>query len=176
VAVHGCGGVGLAAIGVAVTAGARVVATDPSAAARALARAFGAEDVVDPTRDDPVTAITDRTAGGAHASIDAVGLPAVCEASIRSLRRRGRHVQIGLLPVTEGCPAVPMDLVVARELQVLGSHGMAAHDYPRLLALVAAGRFPLARLVSRTLPLDAGPDALVEVGAAVTAGVTVLCP
>jgi alcohol dehydrogenase len=71
---------------------------------------------------------------------------------------------------------VPMDVVVARELQVLGSHGMAAHDYPRLLALVAAGRLPLARLVGRTLPLDAGPDALAEVGSATAAGVTVLRP
>jgi alcohol dehydrogenase len=176
VAVHGCGGVGLAAIGVAVAAGARVVATDPSPAARALAREFGADDVVDPTRDDAVAAITDRTGGGAAASFDAVGLPAVCEASIRCLRRRGRHVQIGLLPVAAGRPVVPMDVVVARELQVLGSHGMAAHDYPRLLALVAAGRLPLARLVGRTLPLDAGPDALAEVGSATAAGVTVLRP
>jgi alcohol dehydrogenase len=177
VAVHGCGGVGLAAIGVAAAAGARVVATDPSPAARALARELGAEHVVDPA-SDPVAAITDHTGGGAHVSVDAVGLPAVCEASVRCLRRRGRHVQVGLLPPTgaAGRPAVPMDLVVARELQVLGSHGMAAHDYPRLLALVAAGRLPLARLVARTLPLDAGPDALAEVGAATTAGITVLLP
>jgi alcohol dehydrogenase len=174
VAVHGCGGVGLSAIAVAAATGARVVATDPSPAARALARKLGAEHVVDPVRDDPVAAVVDRTGGGAHASFDAVGLPAVCEASVRCLRRRGRHVQIGLLPT--GRPAVPMDLVIARELQVLGSHGMAAHDYPRLLALVASGRLPVARLVSRTLPLDAGPQALAEVGAATAAGVTVLLP
>jgi alcohol dehydrogenase len=53
---------------------------------------------------------------------------------------------------------------------------MAAHDYPRLLALVAAGRFPLGRLVGRTLPLDDGPRALADVGAAAVAGVTVLLP
>jgi alcohol dehydrogenase len=88
-------------------------------------------------------------------------------------------VQVGLLPTTStgtARPAVPMDLVIARELQVLGSHGMAAHDYPRLLALVASGRLPVARLVSRTLPLDAGPRALADVGAATAAGVTVLLP
>ena len=174
VAVHGCGGVGLSAIGVAAAAGARVIATDPSPAARALARELGAEDVVDPTHDDPVAVITDRTAGGAHVSFDAVGLAAACEASIRCLRRRGRHVQIGLLPA--GRTAIPMDLVIARELQVLGSHGMAAHDYPRLLALVASGRLPVARLVSRTLPLDAAPQALADVGAATVPGVTVLLP
>jgi len=105
-----------------------------------------------------------------------VGLAATCEASIRCLRRRGRHVQIGLLPAALGRPAVPMDLVIAHELQVLGSHGMAAHDYPRLLALVGSGRFPLDRLLTRTLPLEAGPAALAEVNTATAAGVTVLLP
>ena len=174
VAVHGCGGVGLSVIGVAVAGGARVVATDPSPAARELAREFGAEVVLDPARVDPVPEIAERTAGGAHASFDAVGQAATCEASIRCLRRRGRHVQIGLLPSASARPAVPMDLVIAHELQVLGSHGMAAHDYPRLLALVGSGRFPLARLVGRTLPLEAGPRALADVATASAAGVTVL--
>jgi D-arabinose 1-dehydrogenase-like Zn-dependent alcohol dehydrogenase len=66
--------------------------------------------------------------------------------------------------------------VIAHELQVLGSHGMAAHDYPRLLALVGSGRFPLARLVGRTLPLEAGPRALADVATGPAAGVTVLLP
>ncbi len=176
VAVHGCGGVGLSVIGVAVAGGARVVAVDPAPAARELAAEFGAEVVVDPAGGDTVAEIAERTGCGAHASFDAVGLAATCEASVRCLRRRGRHVQIGLLPAAAARPAVPMDLVIAHELQVLGSHGMAAHDYPRLLALVRSGRFPLARLVGRTLPLEAGPRALAEVATAAAAGVTVLLP
>jgi alcohol dehydrogenase len=175
VAVHGCGGVGLSAIGVAAACGARVVATDTAPAARELAREFGAEAVFDPALA-PVDEIVEHTAGGAHASFDAVGLATTCEASIRCLRRRGRHVQIGLLPSAVARPAVPMDLVIAHELQVLGSHGMAAHDYPRLLALVRSGRFPLDRLLGRTLPLDDGPRALAEVATAPAAGVTVLLP
>ena len=174
VAVHGCGGVGLSAIAIAAAAGARVVATDPSPAARDLAREFGAEQVVD--ADDVVERITGLTGGGAHVSIDAVGLPVTCENSIRSLRRRGRHVQIGLLPAAAGRPAVPMDVVIARELQVLGSHGMAAHDYPRLLDLVRGPSFPLPRLVTRELPLEDGPRALADVGGAASAGITVLRP
>jgi len=176
VAVHGCGGVGLSTIGVAVAGGARVIAIDPSPDARQLARDFGAEAALDPAGTGPVDEIVERTEGGAHASFDAVGLAATCEASIRCLRRRGRHVQIGLLPAAAGRPVVPMDLVIARELQVLGSHGMAAHDYPRLLALVRSGRFPLDRLLTRTLPLEAGPAALAEVNTATAAGVTVLLP
>jgi len=176
VAVHGCGGVGLSTIGVGAAGGARVIAIDPSPDARQLAREFGAEAALDPAGADPVDEIVERTEGGAHASFDAVGLAATCEASIRCLRRRGRHVQIGLLPAALGRPAVPMDLVIAHELQVLGSHGMAAHDYPRLLALVGSGRFPLDRLLTRTLPLEAGPAALAEVNTATAAGVTVLLP
>ncbi|MFB9376099.1 zinc-dependent alcohol dehydrogenase family protein [Kineococcus gynurae] len=174
VAVHGCGGVGLSAVAIATAAGARVVGVDPSPAARELARTFGADEVLDPAEaGEGIAALTD---GGAHVSIDAVGLPATCEASVRSLRRRGRHVQIGLLPAAAGRPAVPMDRVIAWELQVLGSHGMAAHDYPRLLSLVTSERFPLDRLVTRELPLAEGPRALAEVATAAAAGITVLRP
>ncbi|WP_432498884.1 zinc-dependent alcohol dehydrogenase family protein [Kineococcus gypseus] len=176
VAVHGCGGVGLSAVAVAAAAGARVVATDVSAPARALAREFGAEHVVDPATGDVVAAVAELTGGGAHVSIDAVGSAVTCEASVRCLRRRGRHVQVGLLPAAAGRPAVPMDRVIAWELQVLGSHGMAAHDYPRLLSLVTSGAFPLDRLVGRELPLEAGPRALAELEHLGTAGVTVLRP
>jgi len=171
VAVHGCGGVGLSAVAIAVAAGARVIATDPSADARELAVAFGAEHALDPA---DVDAVADLTGGGAHVSLDAVGHVAACEASVRCLRRRGRHVQVGLLPPATGRPLVPMERVIAYELQVLGSHGMAAHDYPRLLSTVRRPGFPLDRLVTRELPLDDGPRALADVGAA--AGITVLRP
>ena len=56
---------------------------------------------------------------------------------MRCLRRRGRHLQVGLLLGPESTPPIPMDLVVARELEIYGSHGMAARDYPPMLALVA---------------------------------------
>jgi len=169
VAVHGCGGVGLSAVAVAVAAGAHVIATDPAADARQLALSFGAFQVLDPSAVDAIPALTD---GGAHVSLDAVGHPAACEASIRCLRRRGRHVQVGLLPPVAGRAVVPMERVIAYELQVLGSHGMAAHDYPRLLNLA----LPLDRLVTRELPLDEGPRALAEVADASTPGITVLRP
>jgi D-arabinose 1-dehydrogenase-like Zn-dependent alcohol dehydrogenase len=87
-----------------------------------------------------------------------------CENSVRSLRPRGRHVQVGLLPPAQGRPAVPMDLVVAHELQVLGSHGMAAHAYPELLGLIGAGRLRPQALVTRQLTLDEAGAALAEVG------------
>nr|WP_204332314.1 zinc-dependent alcohol dehydrogenase family protein [Geodermatophilus sabuli] len=167
-AVHGCGGVGLSAVQIAVAAGARVVGVDVSPAALRLARDLGAEHTVD--GGDAAGGVADRvaelTGGGAHVSIDALGSVVTCEDSIRSLRPRGRHVQVGLLPPAQGRPAVPMDRVIAAELQVLGSHGMAAHAYPELLGLVAAGRLAPRRLVTRVLGLDDAGAALAAVGAA----------
>jgi D-arabinose 1-dehydrogenase-like Zn-dependent alcohol dehydrogenase len=163
VAVHGCGGVGLSAVQVAVAAGARVVAVDVSPAALDLARRMGAEEVVPGTADVPV-AVAELTGGGAHVSLDAVGTAATCTNSIRSLRPRGRHVQVGLLPPALGRPEVPMELVVAGELAVLGSHGMAAADYPAMLSLIAAGRLRPDLLVTAELSLDDAGTALAAVG------------
>jgi alcohol dehydrogenase len=184
VAVHGCGGVGLSAVMIARAAGARVVAVDVSGAAMALAIQFGAEAVVDaagpdgPLAWDDVAAQVRAVAGaGVQVSLDALGSPATCAASIGSLRPRGRHVQVGLLPSVLGLPEVPMHLVVAGELQVLGSHGMAARSYPGMLALVAAGRLDPGALVTRRIPLELAGAQLLRMGLpGAVAGVTVACP
>ena len=163
VAVHGCGGVGLSAVQIAVAAGARVVAVDVAPGALDLARQLGAEHSVQ-GGDDVPAAVRELTGGGAHVSLDALGAPSTCANSVLSLRPRGRHVQVGLLPPEQGRPEVPMERVIALELQVLGSHGMAAHAYPELLGLIAAGRLDPRRLVTRELALDDAPAALAEVG------------
>jgi alcohol dehydrogenase len=168
VAVHGCGGVGLSAVLVAVAVGARVVALDVSEAALERARDAGAELAV-PAGSD----VRELTGGGVHVSLDAIGAEAACAASIRGLRKRGRHVQVGLLPDP---PRVPMDLVIGRELELLGSHGMAAHAYPEMLALVQAGRLRPERLVTSRIGLDAAPRALVAMTDASPVGITVIRP
>jgi alcohol dehydrogenase len=164
VAIHGCGGVGLSAIQVAVALGAHVVAVDRSGEALALAASLGAAAVVDATVPDVRAAVVELTDGGAHVSVDAWGNPGVSVTSIGSLRRRGRHVQVGLMPPALGVPAVPMDLVLAHELDILGSHGMPAHDYPEMLAYIASGRLHPELLVTRELSLDEAPDALRSMG------------
>ena len=163
VAVHGCGGVGLSAVQIAVGAGARVVAVDVAPGALALARELGAEHLVAATDDVPA-AVAELTGGGAHLSLDALGAAVTCENSVRCLRPRGRHVQVGLLPPAQGRPAVPMERVIALELAVLGSHGMAAHAYPELLGLIAAGRLDPGRLVTSEIALDDAGAALAAVG------------
>jgi alcohol dehydrogenase len=173
VAVLGCGGVGLSAVQVAVASGARVVAVDVSPGALELATAFGAEVSLLSPADVPA-AVADATGGGAHVALDALGSPATCRDAVLSLRPRGRHVQVGLLPPAAGRPDVPMERVVARELQLLGSHGMAAHAYPELLGLVTAGRLDPGALVTRELALDDAGEALAAVGR--TPGIAVVTP
>ena len=177
VAVHGCGGVGLSAVMIAAAAGARVVAVDISPRALGLARAFGAAECVDGTRvPDTADAVRELTGGGAHLSLDALGSPATCAASVNGLRRRGRHVQVGLLPSPDGTTPVPLARAVALELELLGSHGMAAHTYPPMLELVRAGALRPDLLVTSTIPLAAAPAALAALGTAPGAGVTVIEP
>src|SRR4051812_31224148 len=117
--------------------------------------------------------IRDHTGGGAHVSVDAIGSEAACAASGGGLRKRGRHVQVGLLPDP---PRVPMDLVIARELELLGSHGMAAAAYPEMLALVEEGRLRPGDLVTREIGLNEAPAALTAMGEPRHTGVTVIRP
>lgn len=175
-AVHGCGGVGLSAVMIGVALGARVVAVDVSPAALDLARELGAERVIDASGlDDASSAVKDAIGGGAHVSIDALGSPQTAVASVRCLRRRGRHVQVGLLLGPESTPPIPMDVVLAKELDLYGSHGMAARDYDGMLALVARGVLQPRRLVGQVITLDEAGRALAAMGEGrTTAGMTVV--
>jgi alcohol dehydrogenase len=174
VAVHGCGGVGLSAVMVAAARGARVIAVDVSAAALDLARSVGAVATIDARTDDVVAAIRELTDGGAAVSIDALGSTATCQNSIRGLRKRGRHVQIGLLLADDEQPPIPMAEVIAGELELIGSHGMAAHAYPALLAEIAAGSLAPQRLIRRRITLDAVPPALAGLDQASIDGITMI--
>ncbi|MFJ7339962.1 zinc-dependent alcohol dehydrogenase family protein [Streptomyces sp. NPDC101110] len=177
VAVHGCGGVGLSAVMIAAASGSRVVAVDVSAAALDLARTFGAAQCLDAASvPDTAAAVRDVTRGGAHLSLDALGSPVTCAASVNGLRRRGRHVQVGLLPSPDGTTPVPMARAIALELELLGSHGMAAHGYPPMLELVRGGVLRPDLLVTSTIALDEAPAALSAMGTAPGAGATVIEP
>ncbi len=169
VAVFGCGGVGLSAVMIAVALGARVIAVDASAAALERALALGAEHTV-PASDDVVERVIALSDGGAAVALDAVGSTGTAVSSIRSLRRRGRHIQVGLLLGDHAAPALPMGEVIAKELEIYGSHGMAAREYPAMLELVASGAVRLDLLVGDVISLSDGAGALVALGGAPNGG------
>ncbi|QWC85101.1 alcohol dehydrogenase catalytic domain-containing protein [Nocardioidaceae bacterium] len=178
VAVHGAGGVGLSAVMVAAALGASVVVVDPSPAARDRALRLGAREAVDPhAYDGPDgTARYLRDMAEIDVSLDAVGHPATAAGSVRCLRPGGKHVQVGLL-LGQAAYAIPMDVVVSREIQVLGSHGMPSRSYPDLLELVTRGAIEPAALIARTTGLEDGPAELTAMDvASESGGIVVLVP
>ena len=176
VTVVGAGGVGLSAIMIAKALGAHVVAVDRNAAALDASRSLGADHVLEADGRDIPAAVHQLTGGGSHVAVDAVGSEQTCSDAIHSLRRRGRHVQIGLLPPVEGHPRVPMARVIAWELDVLGSHGMAAVDYPGMLALIERGVLRPERLVERVIDLEEAARMLPVFDQAAPAGMTMIDP
>ena len=107
-------------------------------------------------------------------SIDALGSPVTCFNSIANLRKRGRHVQVGLMLADHSHPAVPMDKVIANELEILGSHGMQAHHYPVLLAMIQAGKLFPEKLIGKTITLEESLAALTDMNRFGGIGVTVI--
>jgi alcohol dehydrogenase len=175
VAIHGCGGVGLSALMICTALGARAIAIDIRDQALELARQFGAEVCLNAAgAEDVAEAVREVTGHGADVSLDALGSTQTAASSLRCLRKRGRHVQVGLLVGRDAQPRLPMELVVARELEIFGRHGLAAADYAPLLALVNSGKVDPRRLVRRTIPLADGPAALAELGDFNHLGITVI--
>ena len=177
VAVHGCGGVGLAAIMIAKAIGAQVIALDINEAALAKAREIGADLTLN-TRgsENVVEAVRELTSGGAHVSLDALGHRETCYNSIANLRKRGKHIQIGLMAGEHSNPPIPMGKVIAHELEIYGSHGMQAHDYPAMMQMIESGALHPEQLITRTITLDDTPDALMQMDEFKHIGVTMIDP
>jgi alcohol dehydrogenase len=175
VVVHGCGGVGLSAVMIASALGAKVLAVDISDEKLALAVQLGAIDSLNVNSAANVSdAIRDLTGGGAHVSVDAIGNAEVCFNSINSLRKRGRHVQIGLMVEEDSQPKIPMDKVLANELEILGSHGMQAHRYAEMLEMIVAGKLSPERLIGKTISLEESISVLTSMHDFSTTGVTII--
>lgn len=175
VAVHGCGGVGLSAIMIANAIGANVIAIDISEDKLALARALGAVATVNAAKvPNVVEAVLEITRGGAHVSLDALGHPTTCFNSISNLRKRGKHVQVGLMLGEHSTPAIPMSKVIAHELEILGSHGMQAHRYDAMFAMMKSGKLAPEKLIGRRINLEESINVLMNMDKFEVAGVTVV--
>jgi alcohol dehydrogenase len=176
VTVVGAGGIGLSTVMIARALGGRVVAVDRNPEALAAASQLGAEHTLRADGTDIPAAVGDLTGGGSQVAVDAVGSEQTCADAILSLRRRGRHVQVGLLPPVGGHPRVPMARVIGWELDLLGSHGMAAADYPGMMTLIERGSLQPQRLIERTIGLHEAAAMLPGFDQATVAGMTMVDP
>jgi len=160
VAVHGCGGVGLSAIMIANALGANVIAVDIADEKLEFTKSIGALETINANHKLDVAAqIKELTKGGVHVSIDALGSPVTCFNSISSLRKRGKHIQVGLMTGHHKHPNIPMDKVIAYELEIYGSHGMQAYNYVLLLDMIKAGKLSPQKLIGKNISLE---DATLE--------------
>lgn len=175
VAVHGCGGVGLSAIMIAAAAGANVIAVDINDEKLQLAKRVGAVILINAKKVGLVSEeIKNITVRGAHLSIDALGSQETCFNSVSSLRKRGKHIQVGLMTGDHKHPKIPMDKVVANELEILGSHGMQAFRYVEMFEMIKTGKLKPELLVGKTISLEEAPKILMEMDKFENKGITVI--
>ena len=174
VAVHGCGGVGLSAVMIAAAMGARVIAVDIQPSRLKIAKQCGGLELINANDLDVVDRIRQITNGGAQVSLDALGSRQTCWNSIQCLAKRGRHVQVGLTLGTEADPPIPMGAVIGKELEILGSHGMQAYEYNRMLGMITAGLLQPASLISDVVTLEKGALLLPQLNEFPGTGVTVI--
>lgn len=175
VVIHGCGGVGLSAIMIANALGAQVIAVDINDNTLDFAKEIGAFATINAVKSpDIIEHIMTLTNGGAHVSIDALGSQTTCFNSINNLRKRGKHIQVGLMTGKHRHPKVPMDKVLANELEIIGSHGMQAFKYPEILDMIKNGKLHPQKLIERTITLEESTIALPEMNKFESKGVLVI--
>ena len=155
--VLGCGGVGLSAIQIAQALDIRTIAVDIDPEKLALASRLGATSVINGSEATSLPdAVAELTDGGAHASMDALGHPQLIADGILSVRKRGRHVQVGLMEGDHREPRIPMPRVIADEIEIVGSHGIQAHRYPEMFRLIEDKHIAVSQLISDTVSLSQG--------------------
>lgn len=175
VVIHGCGGIGLSAVMIAAAQGARVIGVDVHEARLAAAIELGADSVLNAAKTkDIVAAIQELTSGGATVSLDALGSRTTCYNSIACLRKRGRHVQVGLVLGDDTDPPIPMSAIIGGELEVFGSHGLQAFAYGPMLTMIETGKLRPKKLVDRTITLHEACDILPQMDSFPGTGVMVI--
>jgi alcohol dehydrogenase len=172
VAVFGCGGVGLSAVMIAKAFGAKVIAVDINDVALENAKNAGADHLF-----KSANAVDEiQKLGGAQITVDALGHQKTAEIAVKSLRRLGKHIQLGLLLAEDGLTPMAMARVIGWELELIGSHGMAAIDYPQMLKMIAGGVLHPEIFIKRTISLEDATAALAEMENAVQDGITIIKP
>ncbi|RMH50592.1 MAG: alcohol dehydrogenase [Alphaproteobacteria bacterium] len=174
VAVHGTGGVGMAAVALGHAMGARMIAVDIVPEKLEMARRMGAEAALDAGAGDVAQAIRDITGGGAHVSLEALGIEATARASIACLRPLGRHVQVGMPVGSTADMTLPMNLVYTGQLALYGTRGMPSWRYPSLFAFLETTGLDLMPLIGREIPLSAASAALRAMNGPTPPGVDVI--
>ncbi len=152
VAVFGCGGIGLNVVQMAAAAGGQVIAVDIVEEKLAWAKKLGAVATVNSSQVERVDKeIRKLSGGGVDIAFEAIGLPVTQEAAFASTRNGGRLVLVGY-------SAKPMTLnsgrTMYREMEIIGSLGCPAAEYPKVIELARNGKVKVKELVTAHFPLE----------------------
>ena len=173
-AVHGTGGIGLSVLLIGRALGARVVVVDVVPERLAHALSLGAEVAVDARGGDVAAQIIAATGGGAHVSVEALGIEATTNGSLECLRPMGRHVQVGLPTGHTARMQINMNAVYMKQLALYGTRGMPSWRYPSLLDLIERGVIDVRPIVARQVPLSAASAELRAFDGPMAPGVAVI--
>ncbi|GAA5078633.1 alcohol dehydrogenase catalytic domain-containing protein [Roseibacterium beibuensis] len=152
--VWGGGGVGIAALMLGRAMGARVAVADVVPEKLEQAKALGAEVLIDARGDDPAGAMREATGGGVHLSVEALGFTTTTENALKSCRKLGRMVQVGMPAGEHLRMELPWDAVYSGQLAIYGTRGMPAHRYPSLLDFITATDLDLSPMIARRVALS----------------------
>jgi len=152
VIVFGCGGIGLNLVQVAAAIGARVIAVDVVDAKLEWAKKLGAQATINAKNVERVDKeVRKLTGGGADIGFEAIGNPATQAQTFSCIRTGGRFVVVGY---TDKPMTLDTGRVMYREMEILGSLGCRAVDYPRVLELARQGKIKVKELVTAQFPLN----------------------
>ncbi len=173
--IFGCGGVGLSCIMIARAFGIQTIAVDIRDESLSLAKQYGSSITINSSSSDNLSqSIHDITKGGAHVTIDAIGNAKVIMEAMMSLRKRGRHVQVGLMTGRDIISRIPIARMIAWELELLGSHGLPIGGFSELVDLIIQGKLRPQDLIQKRIDLSEVPDALQAMTGFQDSGITML--
>ena len=150
--ITGAGPIGaLSALYAHVAGASQVIISEPNPKRRALAASFGIATILDPTSDDVTSAVKDMTGGvGVDVAAECSGSEPGLNAALNAVRSHGTITQVGLH--IKPASFDPMNLS-NRDLTLIGTWCYPVTDWPRIIALVASGRFPVEKAVSDVVPV-----------------------
>lgn len=154
VAIFGCGGLGHHGVAFAKLMGAgKIFAVDIVPGILKRAQQAGADEIVNAKEEDAANRIKHLTDGeGVHLALEFVGRKETVTAALKSLRRGGRAVVVGV--GRERVETPPLNVFVGGEYALIGSMGFERNDLADVLSLVDSGKLDLSASVSETMPLE----------------------
>ena len=154
--------------------GARVIVVDVVQERLDHALSLGAEAAVNAKDGDVAARIIEITGGGAHVSVEALGIEATANGSLECLRPMGRHVQVGLPVGHTAKMQINMNAVYMKQLALYGTRGMPSWRYPSLLDLIERGAVDVRPIVARQVALSAASAELRAFDGPTSPGVAVI--